>query len=119
MEQELTIFLIVGLLQLSAFKGTHNVLRSTPPLQPPWALSQTGQGVMQIFFSITGLCFLFTLIYGFAHLAWWIPVVCLVLGFPFTFYLLIRPITGDIVPMTLGTPLSIFGVGVIAYFWFF
>ena len=119
MEQQLTIFLVIGFIQLSAFKGTHNVLRSPPPLQPPWALSHTGQGVMQLLFSISGLCFLFTLIFGFTHLVWWIPVVCLVIVFPFAYYLLIRPVTRDILPMTIGSILSILGAGLIVYFWFF
>lgn len=118
MEKELTIFLIIGLIQLSAFKGAHNVSRSPPTHQPAWALNAKGQTIIYLLFTITGLCYVFTLIYGFINLEWWIPLVCLVLGFPFAYYLLIRPITGDILPMTIGSVLSVLGTGFIATYWF-
>ena len=75
--------------------------------------------IIYVLFSVSGLCYLFTLIYGFFHLDWWIPVVCLILGFPFSFYLLIRPITGDVLSMTMGSLLSIVGAGIIIFVWFF
>jgi len=117
MTEELTIFLAIGLIQLAAFKGAHNVSRYPLPLQPAWALNAKGQTILYFLFTISGLCYAFTLIYGFVHLQWWIPVVSMILVFPFTYYLLIRPVTGDIFPMTIGSLLSIIGAGFIGYTW--
>ena len=117
--EPLPLFLIVGQIQLAAFKGAHNVLRSPLLDRPPWALREPGHSIMGLLFSISGLCFAFTLVYGFFHLEWWIPLVALILGFPFAYYLFIRPITGDIFPMTVGSLLSVIGAIWIGISWFF
>ena len=117
--EPLYVFLIVGQVQLAAFKGTHNVLRSPPPCWPAWGLTEPGHSIMSILFTISGVCYVFTIIYGFVHFVWWIPLIAIVILFPFAFYLLIRPITGDIFPMTVGTLLSVAGAAWVAGAWFF
>ena len=117
MIEELTIFLVIGLIQLAAFKGAHNVSRLPPEFQTAWALNDTGQIIIYLLFAISGLSYVFTLVYGFAHLQWWIPLLCAILVFPFAYYLFIRPITGDIFAMAIGGFLSIIGAGLIGFNW--
>ena len=113
----LTLYLVAGQIALVGFKGAHNVVRAPPPAQPGWALSDGGQLALQSFFSISGLSSMFITIYGFAHLDWWIPLATFTIGFPFTYYSIIRPIVGDIFSMTIRTFFSVGASVVVGFKW--
>jgi len=117
--EPLIIFLIAGQISLIGFKGSHNVMRSPSSEQPAWALSERGQLFLYLFFSVSGLCYIFILVYGFFHLDWWIPVATMIIGFPLAYYFLIRPIIGDIFSMTIGTILSLLSIAFVIGVWFF
>ncbi len=112
---EMSLFTVVGLTQLSAFKGAHNVMKASPPEWPAWALTNPGR--LRIFFNLAGICYAATIAYGFAHLDWWIPLIAMIVGFPFAYYLAVRPIVGDIASMTIGTALSVVGAFLVVADW--
>lgn len=112
------LYIIGGLISLTGFKGTHNVVRAPPTEQPGWALSYEGQQMLHRLLTVSAVSGIFITVYGFAHLDWWIPLACLIVGFPFTYQLMIRPIIGDIVSMTVGTALSVVAAIFVALEWF-
>jgi hypothetical protein len=103
----LSTFLIVGQLQLAAFKSTYIVLNSPPTRWPAWGLTEPGHSYMPLFFTVSGVSFLFTMAYGFVHLTWWIPLFALIIGFPFTHHLILRRLLPDTFMMVTGTLCSL------------
>lgn len=49
---------------------------------PDWAKTQEGKTKVLLAGNLCGLIFVIAVVYGFLHLAWWIPLVCMVLTFP-------------------------------------
>jgi hypothetical protein len=112
----LAIFLIVGQVQLAAMKSSLTVNQASPVYWPSWALKEPGRSIMPLFFTVSGLCFFGTMVFGFFHLEWWIPLVCLVIVFPFV-HLAIRFVIPDAAIMILGTAISLVGAILVAIEW--
>lgn len=49
---------------------------------PDWVKSQEGKTKVLLGGNLFGLIFVIAVVYGFMHLAWWIPLACMVVTFP-------------------------------------
>lgn len=85
------IFVLAGAAAMSGALFARRLLHMPEEERHGWTAGNAGAGRVLLLGNICALLLVASLVYGFIHLAWWLPLICLVMTFPVIQRLLLEP----------------------------
>ncbi|MFW1678328.1 hypothetical protein ACFVYJ_11185 [Pontibacter sp. JAM-7] len=113
----LIIFLATGLVTMSAALSAGAINKLPEESKPAFAASRNGMVAVIMAGNISAITLLFAMAFGFLHLDWWIPLICMFITFPVVHVVILQKLLGDLKTLLLMGPLVIAAMPVLYYFW--
>tara|TARA_R110002167_G_scaffold56558_8_gene160540 strand:+ start:7569 stop:7964 length:396 start_codon:yes stop_codon:yes gene_type:complete len=88
------IFLLSGLFPMSAAISASKLMKLPEEQRPGWVQGESGMRRVVLLGNLFGLILIAALWFGFTHLDWWIPLVCLLITFPVVHLVVIERLFG-------------------------
>ena len=117
MTDSLLIFLLSGLVSMSAALSAGALNKLPEEQKPAFLTSQNGLVAVMVLGNIAALTLIGALAYGFSRLDWWVPLSCVFISFPVVHFVAIQRLLGDLVNVFVSGVLTILAVPVLWYFW--
>lgn len=117
MTDELLIFLLTGLVSMSAALSAGALNKLPADKKPLFLANQNGLVTVMVLGNISALTLIGALAYGFSRLEWWIPLSCVFITFPVVHFVLIQRLLGDMKNVFVSGSMAIISVPVLWYFW--
>lgn len=117
MTDSLLIFLLTGLVSMSAALSAGALNKLPEEQKPAFLASQNGLVTVMVLGNISALTLIGALAYGFSRLDWWIPLSCVFITFPVVHFVAIQRLLGDLKNVFVCGIMAIISVPVLWYFW--
>ncbi len=111
------IFLLSGLFPMSAAIAASKLMKLTEEQRPSWIQGESGLRNVVLLGNLFGLILIAALWYGFTHVEWWIPLLCLVITFPVVHVIIIERLFGLSKSFMFSGALSIAATGLLWLHW--
>ena len=111
------MFLLSGLFPMSAALAAAKLMKLPEAERPAWIATESGMKRMIWLGNLCGVVLLGALWYGFTHLDWWVPLLCLVLTFPVIHLVLIERLFGMSKSFMFSVTLSMAVPGLLWLYW--
>ena len=88
------VFLLSGLFPMSAALSASKLTKTPAEERPAWAASDGGLQKVVLLSNLFAIVLVAALWFGFTHIDWWIPLLCLVVTFPVVHLVVIERVLG-------------------------
>lgn len=117
MTDSLLIFLLTGLVSMSAALSAGALNKLPEDQKPAFLTNQNGLVTVMVLGNISALTLIGALAFGFSRLDWWIPLSCVFITFPVVHFVVIQRLLGDLMNVFISGVLAIISAAVLVYFW--
>lgn len=117
MSDALVIFLVTGLVSMSAALSAGALNKLPEGEKPALLLNQNGLVMVMVLGNLAALTLIGALAFGFSRLDWWIPLSCVFISFPVVHFVAIQRLVGDLTNVFLSGALAIISIPVLWWFW--
>ncbi|MFT5720478.1 MAG: hypothetical protein ACI9W6_000774 [Motiliproteus sp.] len=111
------IFLLSGLFPMSAAITASKLMKLPAAERPGWVQGDVGLRKVVLLGNLFGLILIAALWFGFTHIVWWIPVLCLVITFPIVHVIIIERLFGLSKSFMFSGALSLAATGLLWLHW--
>ncbi len=94
MLEQIIVFLLSGVFPMSAAISASKLMKLPADQQPAWGQGEAGMRTVVLLGNLFGLILIAALWYGFSHVDWWVPLLCLVITFPVVHVVVIERLFG-------------------------
>lgn len=113
----IVVVLISGTFSMSAAIAASQLLKLPVAERPGWMQGKNGQIGVLMGGNLFALILVASMFYGFFHLTWWLPVLCLFLTFPVIHVLILEKLLGPTKEFTLSGLLAVASIPSLWLFW--
>ncbi|MEH6473662.1 MAG: hypothetical protein V7752_20755 [Halopseudomonas sp.] len=111
------VFLLCGLFPMSAAIAASKLMKLPEDQQPAWVQGESGMRKVVLLGNLFGVVLIAALWYGFTHVDWWIPLLCLVVTFPVVHLIVIERLFGLSKSFMFSGALSLAVIGLLWLHW--
>lgn len=111
------IFIVTGMVSMSGALCAGGINKLSDEDKPAFASTRAGMTKIVLAGNLAAITFIFAAAYGFSHLDWWIPLLCMFVTFPVIHYVVIQQMLGDIKGLVMMTLLSVASLPVLYLYW--
>lgn len=115
--EAIIVFGVVGAFAMSAALCANQLLKLPEEEQPEWVRGKSGNTKVLMAGNLYSAVLVATIVYGFFHLQWWIPLVCLVLTFPVIHVVILEKLLGLSKGFFISGTLAVLGSPALWLFW--
>lgn len=113
----LVLFLLSGLVSMSAALSAGAINKLPDDQKPAFALQRSGQLWVVMIGNFAALTLLGAMAYGFRLLDWWIPLLCIFLTFPVIHLVVLQRLLGHVRTLFLMAPLVLAAIPALYIYW--
>jgi hypothetical protein len=111
------IFILSGLFPMSAAIAAGKLMKLPEDQRPAWIEGESGLRNVVLLGNLFGVILIAALWFGFTHVAWWIPLLCLVITFPVIHVVVIERLFGLSKSFMFSGALSLAATGLLWLHW--
>lgn len=113
----LFIFVVTGMVSMSGALCAGGINKLPEEEKPEFAATREGMTKIVIAGNLAAVAFIFAAAYGFSHLDWWIPLLCMFVTFPVFHFVVVQQLLGNVKGLWITTFLSIVSLPVLYLYW--
>jgi len=111
------IFIVTGMVSMSGALCAGAINKLPEEDKPAFAATREGMTKIVLAGNLAAVTFIFAAAYGFSHLDWWIPLLCMFVSFPVFHYIVVAQVLGDVKGLFIMTALSLLSLPVLYLYW--
>lgn len=113
----LIIFVVTGMVSMSGALCAGAINKLPDEDKPAFASTREGMTKIVLAGNLAAVTFIFAAAYGFSHLDWWIPLVCMFITFPVFHYVVVQQLLGNVKGLWATMALSLASLPVLYLYW--
>lgn len=113
----LFIFIVTGMVSMSGALCAGAINKLPEEDKPDFASTREGMTKIVLAGNFSAIAFIFAAAFGFSHIDWWIPLVCMFITFPVFHYVVVQSVLGNIKGLWVMTFLSLVSLPVLYLYW--
>jgi len=111
------IFVVTGMVSMSGALCAGAINKLSDEDKPEFASTREGMTKIVLAGNLAAVAFIFAAAYGFSHLDWWIPLICMFITFPVFHFIVVQQMLGNIKGLVIMSVLSLASLPVLYLYW--